>query len=140
MASGFDDPSEVRQRARALANLAKEQRSKAGEVFKRATNIAKDAPAGAPKPPEQVSSEVEPHEKALFEALNKLDGELAEAQNQADYPRAFDAIANFAPTLGEFFDNVFVMTDDLPVRENRLRLMRAIAERCSELAHFNLLA
>jgi glycyl-tRNA synthetase beta chain len=31
------------------------------------------------------------------------------------------------------------MTDDIPVRQNRLRLMRAISEMCSTLARFELL-
>jgi glycyl-tRNA synthetase beta chain len=31
------------------------------------------------------------------------------------------------------------MTDDIPVRENRLRLMRAISEMCSTIARFDLL-
>jgi glycyl-tRNA synthetase beta chain len=34
---------------------------------------------------------------------------------------------------------VYVMTDDVDVRENRLRLMRAISETCSTLAKLELL-
>jgi len=75
----------------------------------------------------------------VYRALGELDSKLREAQKARDFPAAFSAIADVAPLLGAFFDNVFVMTDDLVVRENRLRLMRAISERCSGVAHFNLL-
>jgi glycyl-tRNA synthetase beta chain len=114
-------------------------RSKAGEVFKRATNIAKEAPPGEPVDPRSVSAEAHAKELEVFEALGALDARLGEAQAARDFPAAFGAIASFAPLLGAFFDNVFVMVDEAPVRENRLRLMRAISERCSAIAHFNLL-
>jgi glycyl-tRNA synthetase beta chain len=42
--------------------------------------------------------------------------------------------------MHKFFEEVFVMVDDEKVRGNRLRLMRAISERCSSVAHFQLLA
>lgn len=139
LASGFDEPLDVASRVQALAQLEPSIRSKAGEVFKRAANIAKDAPAGAPVDPSTVSGEVHATETALYEALAQLDARLQQAQATRNYPAAFAAIAEFAPLLGAFFDSVFVMTEELPVRQNRLRMMRAIAERCSGLAHFNLL-
>jgi glycyl-tRNA synthetase beta chain len=55
------------------------------------------------------------------------------------YSDAFRAIASFAPLLARYFLDVFVMTDDIAVRENRLRLMRAISETCSSLARLELL-
>jgi len=140
LASGHDRPVDVRDRAQALTGLDAQVRSKAGEVFKRATNIAKEAPAGEPTDPKQVLADSHETELAVFRALGELDLRLAEAQKARDYPGAFALIADFAPLLGAFFENVFVMTDDTAVRENRLRLMRAISERCSGIAHFNLLA
>jgi len=137
--AGHDDPADVLDRVVALEGLEAGVRSRAGEVFKRATNIAKEAPSGEPVEPSTLSTEVHEAESSLFSALRELDGRLAKAQERRDFPAAFAAVADVAPLLGAYFDNVMVMVPETPVRENRLRLMRAISERCSGLAQFNLL-
>jgi glycyl-tRNA synthetase beta chain len=140
LAAGGDRPEDVRRRAQALARLPVEVRAGAGEVFKRAANIAKDAPEGEPSPPESVSGDVHGSETRLFSAFATLKERVAEASRRADYVAAFEAIAEFAPILGKYFDDVLVMAEDPKVRENRLRLMRRIQHTCSALAAFNLLA
>jgi glycyl-tRNA synthetase beta chain len=139
LAAGHDRPIDARDRVAALAVLDASIRSRAGEVFKRATNIAKEAPAGDPVDPGGLPGATHDTELAVYRALGALDATLGEAQKARDFPAAFAAIADFAPLLGAYFDNVFVMTDDQVVRDNRLRLMRAISERSSGVAHFNLL-
>ncbi len=131
-------PYDAAQRARALAVLDAEQRAQVGEVFKRAANIAKEAPDGEPVDPAAVSSDVHESEKALYAAYQALESSLR--QGARDYMRSLSAISEFAPVLGKFFDDVFVMTDEAAVRENRLRQMAAIHRVCSEFASFNLLA
>ncbi|MEZ4371089.1 MAG: glycine--tRNA ligase subunit beta [Polyangiaceae bacterium] len=138
LATGADDAHDVELRCAALASMDAGLRATAGEVFKRAANIAKDASAGVIQPPSALQESVQPEEQALFEAFGVLGKALDEAG--ADYGRAIAAIAAFAPTLAAFFEAVFVMTDDLPLRDNRLRLMREIETRCSSIANFNLLA
>ena len=140
LAAGADRPYDVVLRARALGAIDSEVRALVGEVFKRAANIARDAPSGDPLRPGEVQAEVHPSEQALFEALETLEKELAASEEQQDYAVALGRIAAFAPVLGRFFDDVFVMVDDTALRENRLRLMRRIHQRCSSLADFNLLA
>jgi glycyl-tRNA synthetase beta chain len=135
-----DKPHDVTLRVAALSRLSTGQRAQVGEVFKRAANIAKDAPAGEPKPPSDVVSEVHDSEAALYDAYTRLVESLEAARLREDYASALDAIAGFAPVLGKFFDDVFVMTEEALVRENRLRLMQAIHASCSGLASFNLLA
>ncbi len=132
------DPHDAELRCAALAAMDAPLRATAGEVFKRAANIAKDASPGEILPPSELQQTVQPEEQALFDAFGVLNAALEAAG--ADYGQAISAIAAFAPTLAAFFDAVFVMTDDLPLRENRLRLMREIETRCSAIANFNLLA
>ena len=139
LASGHDVPTDVRARVVALAGLEPSVRSKAGEVFKRATNIAKEAPSGDPVDPVSIGAGVHEAEIATYRGLGDLDGRLRSAQNTRDFPAAFAAIAAFAPLLGDFFTHVLVMDEDRVLRENRLRLMRSISERCSGVAHFNML-
>jgi glycyl-tRNA synthetase beta chain len=137
IAAGHDRPLDVARRARALSAIDPAVRASVGEVFKRATNIAKEAPEGALVAPDAVSKEVHPSEAALFAAFDKLRTELS---GGSDPERGLRAIADFAPVLGKFFEDVFVMVDDEKVRNNRLRLMRDIQKTCSSLANFNLLA
>lgn len=135
-----DRPYDLALRARALGAISPVVRASAGEVFKRAANIAKDAPAGEPCPPAEVASEVHASEQNLFDAFAALRRALAAAEKRHDYAAALDELAGFAPVLGKFFDDVFVMVEDVPVRENRLRLMSGIHRACSAFANFKLLA
>jgi glycyl-tRNA synthetase beta chain len=137
IAAGHDRPVDVARRARALSAIDPSVRAIVGEVFKRATNIAKDAPDGAPVSPDQVGSDVHASERALFDAFTKLRAVLGSGGAPMV---SLAAIATFAPILAQFFSDVFVMTDDVKVRENRLRLMREIQRTCGTLASFNLLA
>jgi glycyl-tRNA synthetase beta chain len=140
IAAGADSPFDVHERARALASIDVEVRAGAGEVFKRAANIAKDAPDGEPRPPAELISDVHPSESRLFAAFGELRQRVNQTSEAGDYRAALDAVAEFAPVLGKYFDDVMVMVDDAPLRENRLRLMRQIQRTCSALASFNLLA
>jgi glycyl-tRNA synthetase beta chain len=140
LAAESDRPNDALARAEALNALASDVRARAGEVFKRATNIAKEAPGGVPVPPQGVTADAPATEIALFSAFSRLASDLDGALLAKDFARAFAAIASFAPTLHAFFEEVFVMVDDEKVRGNRLKLMRAISERCSSVAHFQLLA
>lgn len=136
LAVAADRPLDARARAVAIAGLSSDLRAKVGEVFKRATNIASQAPEGAPTLP------ADPHvsEVALLEGYGKLARELDAHAKSASYPEAFSAIAAFEPLLSQYFLDVFVMSEDPGVKTARLRLMRAISETCSRLAKLELLA
>jgi glycyl-tRNA synthetase beta chain len=136
LAVASDRPLDVRARATAIAGLDAATRASVGEVFKRATNIASSAPAGDPTAP---PADAHPSEKTLFEGFVLLREGLGQKARAGDYPAAFREVAAFAPLLARYFVDVFVMTDDVAVRENRLRLMRAISETCGGLARLELL-
>jgi glycyl-tRNA synthetase beta chain len=140
LASDADVPSDVAARAAALGALPADVRASAGEVFKRAANIAKNAPAGEPRPPQEVEKAVHASEAALFAALEKLDTAVSAAREKREYGVIVHAIAEFAPTLGKYFDDVMVMAEDAALRENRLRTMGKVQRMCSSVANFNLLA
>jgi len=139
VAASADDPYDVQLRAAALGRIEESVRAKAGEVFKRAANIAKEAPPGELVPPASVQKEVHPSEQRVFDAYQTLKQALGGGTTAADYERALTAIATFAPVLAQFFEDIFVMVEDLPLRNNRLRLMRETHVACSRFANFNLL-
>jgi glycyl-tRNA synthetase beta chain len=140
VAASADDPYDVALRAAALGKIEESVRVSAGEVFKRAANIAKEAPPGELKAPESVQAEVHPTEQRIFDAFVTLKVALRGGSSAADYERSLSAIASFAPILAQFFEDIFVMVEDPPLRINRLHLMRDIHQACSKFANFNLLA
>ena len=139
VAASADDPYDVQLRAAALGKIEESVRTSAGEVFKRAANIAKEATPGELVPPASVQTEVHPSEQRVFDAYQTLKQAIGSGTTAADYERALTAIAAFAPILAQFFEDIFVMVEDLPLRNNRLRLMRETHVACSRFANFNLL-
>jgi glycyl-tRNA synthetase beta chain len=133
LAVASDRPLDARARARAITRLDAAVRARVGEVFKRATNIAKDAPAGEP---ERGS---EPAEQALYDVFAPLQSELDALAAAGDYVSAFERLADLAPLLARYFEEVLVMCEDRAMRDNRLRMMRVISETCSRLARLELL-
>lgn len=131
-----DRPLDARARAEAIAHLDAATRAGVGEVFKRATNIASNAPTGEPGMP---PADAHASEKALFQGFLALRDRLGNLARSGDFDAAFKDIAAFAPLLSQYFLDVFVMTDDIPLRESRLRLMRSISETCGTLARLDLL-
>lgn len=136
LAVAADRPLDARARAQAVVQLDAATRARVGEVFKRATNIASGAPSGPPEPP---PAGAHPSEVAVYNAFTGMKDKLADLTRAGKYADAFAEVAAFAPLLHQYFLDVFVMTDDLAVRESRLRLMRAISETCAALARFDLL-
>jgi glycyl-tRNA synthetase beta chain len=128
-----DRPLDARIRATAILSLDAETRAKLGEVFKRATNIAKNAPDGEPTRGDEAA------EQALYDAFFEVREDLATLTASGDYTTAFGKLAALAPLLASYFDDVLVMADDPGVRDNRLRLMRVMSETCRELARLEVL-
>lgn len=134
-----DRPLDARARAVAITELDAMTRAGVGEVFKRAANIASsaaDLPDGAAEPP---AADAHESETALYQGFVHLQKHLGDLRKGGAYLQAFREIAAFAPLLHRYFLDVFVMTDDLPLRHNRLRLMRQVAQSCASLAKLELL-
>jgi glycyl-tRNA synthetase beta subunit len=120
--------------------MKEEVRARVGEVFKRAANIAKDAGNQALRAPSEVCDDTHASELGLYEGWQSLQQKVATVKQSADYAAALQSIAEFAPVLDRFFNDVFVMVEDVDVRNNRLSQMRDIHRGCSKSANFGLLA
>jgi len=131
-----DRPLDARARAVAIAELDPETRAGVGEVFKRATNIAGKAPPGDPLPP---PAGAHASEVALHEAFTAVRERIRERVARGAYKDAFLEVRVLVPVLHRYFEDVLVMAEDEAVRDNRLRLMRAISETCRTLARLELL-
>lgn len=65
-------------------------------------------------------------EKALANALQHMQKELAPAFEQGDYQTALDKLAALRNVVDGFFDNVMVMAEEKEIRTNRLILLNQL--------------
>lgn len=106
-------------------------------AFKRAFNISKDIEGG----PVDVSLFSEPAEKVLLETYEGIEEELAANLDAMRYDAALALIGErLRGPIDQYFDDVFVMSDDLAVRNNRLRQLKRICDRVTSIVHFHRLS
>ena len=106
-------------------------------AFKRAFNIAKDAPEGEA----QRALLTDQAERTLAETFDALRPTVEAAVDRGAYEEALSTIArDLRKPIDRFFDEVFVMVDDEDVRNNRLRLLGTIARTLTSIAHFHQLS
>jgi glycyl-tRNA synthetase beta chain len=69
----------------------------------------------------------EPAEKALLGEIELRQPAIARAVSSgAGFREAYLEAAKFEPVVAKFFEDVFVMSDDLRLRQARLRLMKRL--------------
>lgn len=106
-------------------------------AFKRAFNISKDTAPGAI---DAARLEDGP-ERELEAAFSRMRPGFDAAVSSGRYEDALALLgAELRAPIDTFFEKVFVMVDDVAVRENRLRLLRSIADTVNRIAAFQLLA
>jgi glycyl-tRNA synthetase beta chain len=79
-------------------------------------------------------------EKALFNALESVQGEVNAALPSQDYARILTALATLRNVIDTFFDNVMVMAEDEAVKRNRLALLLLLRQLFLTTADISMLA
>ena len=102
--------------------LAKQNVDLAGDVTIDASLLAEDA------------------EKALFNALESVQGDVNAALPSQDYARILTALATLRNVIDTFFDNVMVMAEDDAVKRNRLALLLLLRQLFLTTADISMLA
>ncbi len=129
MASGFDRPYEVFERAQLLSKILNEEPfTKACKVVERTFNILK---GNKDSLPQAIDPQVftENLEREVFKRYQEYHQKIRAAQSGRDYAGATSLYAEaFFDILGEFFEKVFINTEDIKVRTNRLLLLKTIKE------------
>jgi glycyl-tRNA synthetase beta chain len=125
LASGFDVPADVARRVEALTTLMQRPDWDPLVVtFKRTINIL---PAG-------FSGRIDPArfahdvERRLHDATSACRAPVAAALAAGDYAAALSQLAGLRPIVDALFDAVMVMDKDPAVRDNRLALLKDLAE------------
>lgn len=79
-------------------------------------------------------------ERLLWNAYRQAADRFEAALSRRDVAGMYRALAEMAPTIHRFFDEVFVMAEDEAVRANRLALLRRLTDLVRRFAHFDRLA
>jgi len=130
----FDDVVDARKRVDALSKWKQRPDFDAIMIgFKRVVNILKGTS------PSRVDREllVEDAEKALYRAFNQVKERARPFIDQGDYFRALEVIAELKGPIDSLFDHVMVMVEDERLRNNRLGLLRNIADFFEQIADFS---
>ena len=104
-------------------------------LFKRVKNIARKLADGesSDEPFETVLTE--PAERALLDELKvRRSVIVAAVETGTGFREAFAEAAKIGPVVDRFFNEVFVMADDLTLRRARLRLMQQVEHVILQLA------
>ncbi len=120
IAVGVEDLVDVRRRAVVL-DSERESPEMADLLFafNRAKNLARPE-LGMEIDESLLSEKVE---KDLYAALLEAEKKLREKLAVGDYGGAIKDLSELRPPIDSFFDGVLVMTEEVPLRENRLRLL-----------------
>ena len=75
-----------------------------------------------------------PSHFALAEAVEAAHGETGAALARGDYAAVLSRLAGLRPRVDAFFDAVMVNVDDPALRNNRLALLKRLADRLGSVA------
>ncbi|HZJ55695.1 MAG TPA: glycine--tRNA ligase subunit beta [Myxococcaceae bacterium] len=135
LAAGFDDLRQARARLDAFAQVVgAPDFTPLAIAFKRVANILEKQGRDVSPEPADPRLFREPSEIALSQAARQASTEVHRALDAENAPAALAAARALKGPVDAFFDQVLVMTDDRPVRENRVRLLREVAQVFAPLA------
>ena len=90
---------------------------------KRVSNIISKQLGGMSPVPLDVNLLIEPAEKALAQSINRLESLSVPLLDNRDYSTVLKHLATLRDPIDAFFNDVMVMVDDRPLRDNRLSLL-----------------
>ncbi len=137
-----DNIPNVWNKVRALQALkAKPDFTPLAVAFKRVVNIIKKSADSSTENLNVITERfVHESESALFNAYNEVSGKVADHLKHNRFEDAILKIATLRDPVDTFFDSVMVMDKDLKLRENRLALLKQIADLFATFADFSKLS
>ena len=78
-------------------------------------------------------------ERSLYEELEKLTGKAHEAVEKCDWETLAAIMAELAPVIAQFFNDVLVMDKDPEIRANRIALLSACQTFFMQIGDFSIL-
>ncbi len=133
-ATGVTSLPDFDRRLRAIAEFAQLPEAPAlAAANKRIRNILRKHEGVVP---DEVDGALlaEPAERELHAAVNAALADTAPLLADGNYVGVLRRLAALRPAVDAFFDGVMVMADDPAVRDNRLALLRRLADRFAAVA------
>ena len=81
----------------------------------------------------------EPAEKTLVEHMQFIEARLEPLYSKGDYAVILTQLASLRVPVDSFFEQVMVMVDDAPLRENRLCILQRLQSLLQGVADISLL-
>jgi glycyl-tRNA synthetase beta chain len=133
----IDHVPNIWKRAKALDTLRTQPDFEPLAVaFKRVVNIIKKAPALDASSLDESLFE-HPSETKLFKELILAEKKVETALQQGAFDKALHHMAELRNPVDNFFDDVLVMAEDLKIRNNRLALLKRVADLFEKIADFS---
>ncbi|MEA3280391.1 MAG: glycine--tRNA ligase subunit beta, partial [Thermodesulfobacteriota bacterium] len=137
IAVSIDHVPNVWNRVRALEQLKTEPGfEQLAVVFKRVVNIIKKADHFETKEVDEDLFQDE-CERVLFSAYNEVKKKVTDSLEKGFFDQAMLYIASLRDSVDAFFDGVLVMAEDVRIRNNRLALLKHIADLFGLFADFS---
>lgn len=134
LSAGFDDISGTWLRGQALEQFRNDPAFDALlTAFTRAHNLSKKTESDHVEP-ELFETEAE---KELYQAYREVYDTASGKINAREYGMALSQIARLQQPVDNFFNEVMVMVDNEQVRDNRLALLKSIADFIGSVADLN---
>ena len=125
LASGYDRPLDTLERVDAVSELiTRADWEPLVVTFKRTINILPSGFSGRVDPERFLHDA----ERRLHEAITAESHPVRAALAAGRYADALGRLAALRPVVDAFFDAVMVMDKDVAVRDNRLALLKGLAE------------
>jgi glycyl-tRNA synthetase beta chain len=105
-------------------------------AFKRVVNIIKKAKAFKAKPVNESLFEHD-SESQLFSAYEDVKSRVTDNLDKGEFGKALHEIASLRDAVDAFFDGVLVMAKNTKIRNNRLALLKHIADLFETMADFS---
>ena len=138
LAAGFDDLVRAQLRLEALSKYVGQADFAAlAATFKRVANIVEKQAKDVSPAPVDDSKLVDAAERALFAQVSTIKGAVLSAVKADDYAGALAKVVPLKGAVDAFFDSVMVMTDDVGLKQNRVRLLMEIASLFGTVADFS---
>jgi len=138
LSSGFDDLVGTQLRVDALtARASRPDFAEIVATFKRVSNIVAKQANDITSAPVDAAKLIEAPEKTLFNEVEALQARVKADVSSDNYANVLDYAFRIKPAVDAFFDGVMVMTDDKPLRENRVRLLMHVRDLLSAVADFS---
>lgn len=131
-------PADFDARVRAVSHFRTLDSAEAlAAANKRVSNILAKADAAIGEI--NLTTCVEPAEKALAEAVLALRTEVQPLIAKGDYTAVLDKLANLRAPVDSFFDNVMVNAEDPALRQNRLAILNTLQGLFLQVADISVL-